>query len=179
MKGLLTLLLLMPGVFAAAGMQDNGTPPAAKPEMQMMMMMKDCPMALPGIDVALSDTADGIVVDLTTTTGDVLELRRRVEHMVAMHSGPAAREGMMKNKMAGTAKYQAIERGARLTLSFKDPENVAELRSQVRTHVEQMKTGGCPMMKEMMPGMMGNRKTPSAEPQDEPKAPAPDHNSHH
>jgi len=149
MKTLLSSLLLM-SVMSFAGTH------------QMPMMQQDCPMKVAGAEVAVTDTDDGIAVTFTTKTGDVDELRKRVERMATMY--------------AGTAKYEAIPAGARVTLTPKDPAKLADFRKQVRSHVERMtKEGSCSMMQEMMQGMMKGMTDKS--PQKE-KPEAPDHSTH-
>ena len=86
------LVLAATAVFATAR-QD--TKPAA-PMMPWMMgnagqmrSMQNSPMNIPGVEVAVTDTPDGVTVSFTTKTGDVTELRRlvrqRVEMMKTMH----------------------------------------------------------------------------------------------
>jgi hypothetical protein len=151
------------GVFAAGGVQDTEKPSGAK--MGMQMMMNDCPMTVSGTTLTTSDTDAGIAINMTTQTGNVLELRNRVERMAAMHSGAASNEGMTRSEMLpGTVTYEPIENGARLTLVPKDPEKLAAFRNQVRAHVDQMKKGKCSMM-----GMIGNMEKPKAD----------DHSTHH
>jgi hypothetical protein len=160
MKTLMSSLLLMSVVSFA------GTP--------QMPMMQDCPMKVTGAEVAVADTADGVAVTFTTKTGNVDELRKRVERMATMHSGSAGMPSPMMagSMLAGTAKYTAIPGGARLTLTPKDPAKLADFRKQVRSHVERMaKEGSCSMMQEMMQGMMN--KSPQKE-----KPEAPDHSTH-
>jgi hypothetical protein len=152
------------GVFAAGGVQDTEKPSGAK--MGMQMMMNNCPMTVPGTTLTTSDTNTGIAINVTTQTGNVPELRNRVERMAAMHSGAASNEGMMRSEMLpGTVTYEPIENGARLTLVPKEPERLAEFRNQVRAHVDQMKKGTCSMMQ----GMMGNMEKPKPD----------DHSTHH
>ncbi len=165
------LVLMFIGAFAAAGVQQK-----EMPKTDMQMMMKDCPMALPGTSLATSDTAAGIAINFTTEADNVPELRRRVEQMAAMHSGKPSNEGMMKGGMLpGTAVYEPIPNGARLTLTPKDPEMLSEFRNQVRAHVEQMKKGGCSGMQQMM----GNMGAAKPEPKAEPKKDETDHSAHH
>jgi len=91
------LLLAATAVFAAAR-QD--TKPAPMPMMHGMMhgmmmdgtMMTNSPMNIPGVEVAVEDTPNGVSVSFTTKTGDVAELRRVVRHHVEM----------MKNMHSGT-----------------------------------------------------------------------------
>jgi hypothetical protein len=151
------ILLVLPlTVFPLVAAQ-NQMPPTGK--MDMQTMMKDCPMALPGTNLTTSDSPGGIAVNITTKPENVSELRRRIEHMAGMHGGA----------------YEPIENGARLTLTPKDPGKLGEFRDQVRTHVEQMKKGGCSMMQ----GMISDMSKPKPEPKPEPKTDETDHSAHH
>jgi len=162
--------------FAAAGAQDKQSQPP-QGAMPTMQMMQDCPMNVQGTEIAVADTSDGIALSFTTSSGSVDELRLRVERMAKMHTSPTgtatAMPGMM---MPGTAKYEAIAKGARLTLTPKNPAQLDEFRKQVRNHVERMgKEGGCSamqtMMQTMMQGMMGGAGKPAqAKPEPKPEA---------
>ncbi len=64
------------GAGAAQGMPEQG-----------MGMMGECPMAVPGTQVAAADTPDGESVTFTTTSPDaVADLRNRVRAMADMHN---------------------------------------------------------------------------------------------
>jgi len=120
----------------------------------------------------------GISVSVTTKPENVAELRKRVEQMAAMHSGQASSPAMMQGQMMpGTVKYEAIDNGAKLTLTPNDPSKLAEFRTQVRAHVEKMQKGECSMMQDMMQGMMGGMGKPETKP--EPKKDEVDHTEHH
>jgi hypothetical protein len=77
---------------------------------------------------------------------------------------------MQGQMMPGTVTYAAIDNGARLTLTPRDPAKLAEFRKEVRAHVERMQNGDCSMMHDMMQGMMGGmmggRGTPNPPRQD-------------
>ena len=80
------LLIVATAVFAAAR-QD--TKPPTMPTMHGMMMngsmMGNSPMNIPGVEVAVEDTPNGVNMSFTTKTGDVAELRRLVrQHMDMM-----------------------------------------------------------------------------------------------
>jgi len=79
------LLIIATAVFAAARQE---TKPAAMPMMHSMMMngamMSNSPMNIPGVDVAVEDTPNGVNVSFTTRTGDVSELRRVVRQHIEM-----------------------------------------------------------------------------------------------
>jgi hypothetical protein len=79
------LLVTATAVFAAAR-QD--TKPATMPMMHGMMMngamMGNSPMNIPGVEVAVEDTPNGVNVSFTTKTGDVTELRRVVRQHIEM-----------------------------------------------------------------------------------------------
>jgi hypothetical protein len=147
------LILTSSFALAIAQAQNNQTQPRGGAGMPMMM--GNCLTNLPGTTVTATDTATGIALTFTTKPENVAELRRRIEQMAAMHSvehpSPAMMQGQM---MPGTVKYEAVENGARLTLTPRDPAKLAEFRTQVRAHVEQMKQGQCGMMTDMMQGMM-------------------------
>src|SRR5215831_18243796 len=134
-------------------------------------MMQNCPMQVPGAEVSISDTNDGIAVTITTSSGDVAELRRRVESMAKMHSN----DGMHGNMMPFSVTSEEIQNGARLTLKPKDPAKLAEFRSTVRQHAEQMKKHDCSMMQGMMMGMRNSGPTPNPES----KSGESDHSAHH
>lgn len=182
MKRVVMLLMLTPIAGFAAGMQNAQT---EKPGMLMQGMqgMMSCPMNLQGTTVAVADTATGVAVSITTKPENVAELRKRIEQMAAMHSGQSASPAMMQGQMMpGTVKYEAIENGAKLTLTPKDPAKLTEFRAQVRAHVEKMQKGECSMMQDMMQGMMkgmmgGGTGKPETKP--EPKKDETDHSAHH
>ena len=94
------LILAATAVFATAR-QDTKPAAPMMPRMpwlmgnagQMRSMMQNSPMNIPGVEVAVTDTPDGVTVSFTTKTGDVTELRRlvrqHVEVMKNMHNSMA------------------------------------------------------------------------------------------
>jgi hypothetical protein len=141
---------------------------------EMTSMMKDCPMSVRGVEIAMADITDGVALTITTKTGDVSDLRGRVQRMLAMH-------GIL-------GKLETIDNGAKVNLTPKDPAELIEFRKQTREHVDRMtKGGGCEQMHQMMQGMakgmmggMGPAKS-APEPKSEIKKQDPevDHNAHH
>src|SRR5215510_14368109 len=75
------------------GTQKETTPP--QHGMAGMSMMQNCPMQVPGAEVSIQDTNDGIALTITTSSGDVAELRHRVESMAKMHSSDGMHGNMM------------------------------------------------------------------------------------
>jgi hypothetical protein len=67
---------------------------------RMGMMMEDCPMFLEGADIVTADTADGIVVTITTKSGNVAELQQKVKQMVARMRNMPDRERRMMGPRA-------------------------------------------------------------------------------
>ncbi len=133
--------------------------------------VQSCPMKVTGADVAMTDTKDGVILNITTKTGDVADLRRRTESMAKMHT---ERSNIHGEAIAFDVKYEEISNGARLTLTPKDPAKFEEFRTKVRQHVDQMmKTGNCSMMQGMMQGMR-----PETKPEPKPN-PEENHNAHH
>jgi hypothetical protein len=168
MKTLLLAATLTLGIYVGATAAQNPTGP--QNNNGMMAMMKDCPMAVEGAAITAEDTANGVALTITTKTGNVTELRDRVQRMLGMH-------GL-------AAKSEAIAGGAKVILTPKDPAQLTEFRKQVRDHVDHMTNGACQQMHEMMQGMkgmmggMGGMKPPAT--QTEPKKEGEvDHNAHH
>jgi hypothetical protein len=155
------------------------------PQHQMdMSMMQACPMKVTGADLSVTNVENGIVLTITTKSGDVADLRRRVEAMAKMHSG-SSNADMHMGMTPFVVKYEEVVNGASLTLTPKDLSKLEEFRAKVRQHTEQMKKGDCSMMQEMMkgmmPGMMGGMKAAAPAPSSEPKTKSDeaDHSSHH
>lgn len=116
-----------------------------------------CPMMVEGTEVSVVDTETGVGM-VFTTAGDVAALRERVQRMAAMHrqmSGDmAGHEQMGHEAMAmpeADVEVRAVERGALLHLTPRDPAQLANLRQHARTHADQMASGRCPMMEHRMP----------------------------
>ena len=130
MKSLLVIVL--PMLLAAFGIGAVQEKSLEEQRGAMPMMMQDCPMKLQGTQVKVEDTAGGVALTFTNKPEKVVALQRRVERMARMH--------------ADAAKYEAIENGARLTLTPKDPARLAQFQDRVRAHVERMKKGECPMI---------------------------------
>jgi hypothetical protein len=161
-------------VVTAGTQAENAGPQHETHNMSMMQMMQNCPMKVPGADIAVADTENGVAVTITTKTGDVADLRRRTESMAKMHSAES-NKGMHGQMMPFDVKYEEIADGARLSLTPRDAARLEEFRTKVRQHVEQMKKGDCSMMQEMMQGMMGGA-TPKPEPKPNTEE---DHSAHH
>jgi hypothetical protein len=110
-----------------------------------------CPAEVPGTTVSASDTRDGAAITFTTT-GDVAQLRQRVQHMAEMHehmmqgSGDMGSGHMHMMMVASTARVEDVEGGARIVLTPNDPAKLDELRMHVHEHTTQMANGHCPMM---------------------------------
>jgi hypothetical protein len=84
----LILILAATAVFATA-QQDTKPAMPMMPGMiwnpgQMRSMMQNSPMNIPGVEVSVTDTPDGVTVVFSTKTGDVTELRRLVRQRVEM-----------------------------------------------------------------------------------------------
>lgn len=124
-----------------------------------------CPMEVQGTTAAV-EAPEGATAILFTTSGDVAELRRRVEHMAQMHnrhhSGGHGMHGAghdensehsgMREEMrppASTARAEDVEGGARLFLTPEAPGDLESLREHVANHVARMTSGECPMMSSM------------------------------
>jgi hypothetical protein len=137
------------------------------------MMDAGCPMVVPGADVTATDTEGGVALTFTTDTGDVADLRTRVQHMAQMyemhhgqagmtwhhmggegmaHGGPGM-GGESMGHMAGRGPMPAAsttmtdtDSGARLELRPNDASQLDALREHVRWHQERMHSGECWML---------------------------------
>ena len=137
MKRTLMLLMLMAvAVLALAAGNGTQTKPHHMGAMIMMNNRDDCPMDMKETDFAVLDTPTYVVLTATTQPEKVADLQRRIERMSAMRPMPRMKmmmpDRMMPEMIPGTVKYEAIENGARLTLTPKDPAKLAEfqLRSE-------------------------------------------------
>lgn len=126
-----------------------------------------CPMRVEGTQVTASDVEGGIALTFTTATGDVSELRQRVQRMAEMHgqsghmpmgpggaaAGPGqghhgTRMGHGMRMPEATTSIEEVPGGSRLVLRPKDPAMLGALREHARQHSEHMQGGACPMMAE-------------------------------
>jgi hypothetical protein len=120
--------------------------------------LQNCPTQVQGAKVAVSDTANGSAVTITTESGKVAELRRGVKLITKMREANEEKLAMMPNWMwiSAAVKYEQVPKGARLTLTPKDPTQlcirVEAFRKQVREYAELMQKGDCSMMQRMMGG---------------------------
>lgn len=151
-----------------------------------------CPMAIPGADIKVEDTPEGVAITFTTPGegGDVEALRRGVQQMADLGS-PCWRPGMMARRpgamrgtggagMAGATGLQRsasadvrvedVPGGARLLLAAADPARVDTLRAQARVRAEHMRLGqqmmmmNCPMMQGGQCPMLEGGECPAMQP---------------
>jgi hypothetical protein len=148
-----TALALLAGC-AHTSSGEPAAPPATAthPSGHAADMMANCPMDVPGTEVSAAAAADGETVTFTTTD-QVLELRRRVHAMAAMHDEKHAdgstHDGMMGGGMMRPKSHATVfdlELGASITLAPDDPADLEKLRTAVRMHVRHMQKSGCAMM---------------------------------
>jgi hypothetical protein len=177
-KNFVTLLILMSAAIFPTAAQDKQQ---KQNESAMRMMVSEtCPLNLSGVEVTELDTPTGVEVNITTQTENVAELRRRVERFIAMHNNEHSTMPMMQRTViSGTVNYEPIENGARLTLTPTDPAKLSQFRTQVKAHIESAKKGECPMIENMMRGMMGDRHRPAPETNPETRKNDADHSAHH
>ena len=156
---------------AASGPPATAQAPMNAPGAMEGMPMSVCPMAVPGTQLAVADTADGEAVTFTTSPDRAAELRGRVHAMADMHNRhhqagmESMHGGMQHGGMMGGSKGPAgggdampmmpppsraavedVEGGARLVVTPNAPADLDRLRSTVRMHAEHMRqTGTCEM----------------------------------
>ncbi len=86
---------------------------------------------------------------------------------------------VLDNSNKTVSLYEATSDGARLLLVPKVPEQLPEFRTQIRTYVEHMQKGECPMKFEMMQDMMRTMKHSESAPADSLEPAGTDHSTHH
>jgi hypothetical protein len=155
--------------------QKQQTPPAmpSAEDGIMEQLRAGCPMIVQGADVTAADAEGGIALTFTTDTGDVADLRTRVQHMAQMYEMHRGQAGMMWHHMGGEGMGHGgpgmggegmghmAERGpmpaasttmtdtglgARLELRPTDPSQLDTLREHVRWHQERLHSGECWML---------------------------------
>jgi hypothetical protein len=100
-----------------------------------------CPLDVPGTTVTSEDTDRGAIVEYVTT-GDVEELRTRVNDEAArLHGAPANGSGPLTD-VPSTATVQHVDGGARLSLVPDDPIRRSDLQQDVRNNVALMQENG-------------------------------------
>jgi len=114
-----------------------------------------CPLAIPGTTVNAEETQDGMAMTFTTDQGDVAELRRQVYQLSAKYNSSqpgAATSGTMGHvereaanamdmggpKVASQSRVEEIDGGARLIFTPNNPNELKDLRSQIRRQVQRM-----------------------------------------
>lgn len=148
----------------------------SEPDRQQMMAQM-CPMHVEGTTRELVRLDDAVAMEFTTT-GDVDELRQRVEKMGQRHGqmhgeggqmrgeGGQRRHGQMHGEMTEeqrqmrqqmreimsevTVETEEIEDGMRVKFTPEDAEDLDELYENMQQHIEMMEEQGhCPMMQMM------------------------------
>lgn len=139
----------------------------------MDQLRAGCPMVVQGADVTVTDTEGGVALTFTTDTGDVADLRTRVQHMAQMYGMHHGQAGMMWHRMGGegmghgrpgmdgrdmdhtagrgpmpaaTPTVTDTDLGARLELRPSDASRLDALREHVRWHQQRMRSGECWML---------------------------------
>ena len=135
-----------PGMMQGGNMMGQMMGPGGMSEM--------CPEKVPGTTARAEDVDGGAALSFTTT-GDVAEVRRRVQRMAEMHnqhhgdgkSSMGGSMGMMGEMMPPSqARAEDVDGGARLILTPEKPADLAAVREKVHQHAAMMAGGQCPMM---------------------------------
>ncbi|MFL5343457.1 MAG: hypothetical protein ACJ8AT_01620 [Hyalangium sp.] len=136
---------------------------------------RDCPMTVPGAQARAEDTAEGVLLLITTPEeAHVAELRQRSHNMLQrqQEQGTSARHGMDQppgidyqsmggGRNAGSAGSPSVPSSARMEktaqgvaifYSAKSPSQRDRLRSDIRKNAEKMEPGQCPGMAPAEPG---------------------------
>ena len=134
-------------------------------EQLLLHLRQGCPMAVDGAKVKLSDTDGGVSLIFTRETGDLDDLRQRVQKMADRYQAHDGRRGLMwrhmrrgayhregKNRQTGRARWHGpmpertaavvgVHQGVQLTLTPKVSSELKPLREHVRAHHIRRDTG--------------------------------------
>lgn len=137
-------------ILACGGSRKQPSPSPSEAPAHGEMTGMGCPAAVPGTEVSVENTPDGVALSFTSTN-DVAEVRRRTRAMAAMHEHMMESGGMMEPgemmMVPSSARAEEIDGGARIVLTPTDPAQLAALRAHVHAHANQMASGHCRMMK--------------------------------
>jgi hypothetical protein len=126
---------------------------------------RPCPMQVEGASVQATDVEGGAALTFTTT-GNVQDLRRKVDQMAQMHQqrhgatpgrGMGQQGGMGMGHVAVQTRVEPIEGGARMIIMAEDPAEIAQVQQHARMMAGHMERGDCPMMQDQ--GMMRGQGT--------------------
>lgn len=166
------LLAGYPSTSSAQSAPPTGTTASPALELGMGMLDGTCPMQVAGTTVTSKDIEGGVAIVFTTSAGNTVALRERVQRMAERHNHKYAGGGMMMadhapgNAMkmghrglgsgmmkgggmrmpAATAAVEDIDGGARLVLRPKAPTQLEALREHARMRADRLARGDCPMM---------------------------------
>jgi hypothetical protein len=158
-----------PQTAAAAGQGQGGAAPgsyepyqtASGPQVSQAPSSIDqaCPMQVPGTRAVVAAVDGGVALDLTTTTGDVVDLRARVKAIageessgtaIAQPAAGGAQQGSGGREMhdevthIGTrARVQDLPTGARIVFMPVDPGQLGALRAQTDAMATRLNQGDC------------------------------------
>jgi hypothetical protein len=124
-----------------AGAQHQGD--KQKADKQQMMMAKMCPMKVEGTTRQVVKLDDAVVMDFTTT-GDVEELRQRVQKMAQMHEKMHAEGGMMHGGMhgeQGQMQHGKMQNGKMTEKQRQMRQQMMQMMSDVTVTTEEIDAG--------------------------------------
>ncbi len=123
-------------------MMDDQQDSAAQGGEKQQKMMQMCPMEVEGTTRQVVKLDDGVALDFTTT-GDVEELRNRVQNMAQKHGEMHGEGGMMHGKGHGEGDMMGGEMHAKMT----------DEQRQMRQQMRQMMAGATVGTEQITDGM--------------------------
>ena len=136
----------------------------ANSETEADTRVKDCPMVVRGVEVEVTDSDAGVLMTFTTNSGDVEDLRGRLQAMAQTYQAHDKHSAMEwhradgprrphiehhKSEMAGgpipavTAVVAFVDQGAAITLTPKNDSELEQLRQHLREHQAHLREGEC------------------------------------
>ena len=147
----------------AAACGGSSTPAAQSPEGQNQAGTEGaaasagdpgCPMLLDDVTVAASPIAYGAALSFTTTSGQVDELRQRVEQVASAYDSPGAGSAAPAEaapldwptpRFETRAQFEETREGGRVNVTAVDAANAGALRDHAKELARKLReTGSCP-----------------------------------
>lgn len=151
---------------------DNGPTLSAMATQEAEMMQQvraNCPNAVQGAEIVVSDTEGGVALTCTTGAANLSEVRTRVRNLARMYDMHRGNRSMMWHRMGGEGMAQGegmahgsgtamedsglmpaasstvtnTDDGARIELRPNDPAQLEALRQHIRSHQQRMQSGEC------------------------------------
>ncbi|HSR54134.1 MAG TPA: hypothetical protein VLV83_25170 [Acidobacteriota bacterium] len=95
-----------PALARGVGVAESSESAQTQQSGHMMDMERSCPMMVEDVSVEVADTANGVALTFTTSSGEVSDLRSRVRHLAEMYGKHHEMGAMQWHPMGGHGQHQ-------------------------------------------------------------------------